>query len=360
MRVDHFDYRLPSERIARHPTEARDGARLLVVQPDHLRHEWVSALPDLVSDGSLVVVNDTRVRKARLFGTRQPGGGKVELFMLGPAAKASGRRWQALGRANKPLRPGTRVEVAGVEIEILAAGANGVLEVLLKHESEVEELLERAGQVPIPPYLERDAEPEDVDRYQTVYADVRGSAAAPTAGLHFTEELVQRLSVKNRRFAKLTLEVGLGTFRAVTVDDLDHHPMHAERYFVSSELAEEVRATRARGAKVVAIGTSVVRALESAADPDRPGEVIPMRAETKLLIQPGYQFRVVDALFTNFHQPRSTLLALVSAFAGHDRILRAYREAMERNYRFLSYGDAMWIPECAAAGDRLGSKRTYR
>jgi len=352
VKTELFDYPLPDEAIARYPTRDRDGARMLIVERDRLVHSWVRSLPALVPPGALVVVNETRVRKARLFGARQPGGGKVELFLLGPASGLASRRWRALGRANKPLRPGTRVDVGGVLFEVVSVAGDGIIEVDVEQE-DVESLIERVGHVPIPPYLGRDDEPSDAERYQTVYARAGGSVAAPTAGLHLTDESIAELCTQGRRFGRLVLEVGLGTFRPVTAGDLDDHAMHAERYSVSEELVREVREARARGAKVIAIGTTVVRALESAADPERLGEVRPVRAEeTRLLIQPGYRFRVVDALLTNFHQPRSTLLALVAAFVGRDRMLSAYEEAMRRGYRFLSYGDAMWIPERAGGAEQ--------
>jgi S-adenosylmethionine:tRNA ribosyltransferase-isomerase len=198
--------------------------------------------------------------------------------------------------------------------------------------------------VPIPPYLGRLDEPEDAARYQTVFARAVGSVAAPTAGLHLSEPLIERLRARGLTLSRLTLEIGLGTFRPVEADDLDQHPMHSETLEITEELAAEVAGARRRGAPVVAIGTTVVRALEATADPERPGEVRPFRGETRLLIQPGYSFRVVDALLTNFHQPKSTLLALVGAFAGLPRVLEAYAVAVSEGYRFLSYGDAMWLP----------------
>jgi S-adenosylmethionine:tRNA ribosyltransferase-isomerase len=227
-------------------------------------------------------------------------------------------------------------------IEVVQHTEGGVLEVLVDAPAGVEAELERSGHVPIPPYLDRADAPLDRERYQTVYARRTSSVAAPTAGLHLTDQLLARLRARGARVTSLELSVGLGTFRPVTVDDLDRHPMHAERYEIPEEVADEVERARERRAPVVAIGTTVVRALESAAGPD--GRIRSGAAETRLLIQPGYRFRVVDALLTNFHQPRSTLLALVSAFAGYDRTLAAYREALDRGYRFLSYGDAMWIP----------------
>jgi S-adenosylmethionine:tRNA ribosyltransferase-isomerase len=351
LKAELFDYDLPDELIARHPAETRDGARLLVVNGAELEHRAVRELPELVPRGALVVVNDTRVRRARVFGKRRPGGGQVELFLLERAKSHAGdrrERWRALGRANKPLRRGTVVDAGELEVEILASAPDGVLDIAVRAEEAVEQALERLGRVPIPPYLGRSDEPADRERYQTVYADRTASVAAPTAGLHLSHDLLVRLAAEERCVGRLTLEVGLGTFRPVTVEDLDDHPMHAERVTVSEELTRQIRAARARHAPVVAIGTTVVRALESAADPEQPGEVRPFHGETRLLIQPGYRFRVVDALFTNFHQPRSTLLALVSAFAGHERVLSAYAEAVRGRYRFLSYGDAMWLPACAA------------
>jgi S-adenosylmethionine:tRNA ribosyltransferase-isomerase len=222
----------------------------------------------------------------------------------------------------------------------------GVLEVAVSVESNesVEAVLERSGHVPIPPYLDRGDVPEDATRYQTIYAERIGSVAAPTAGLHLTEALLARLEARGVRTARLELSVGLGTFRPVIVDDLDQHTMHVERYVVPRSVADAVADARRRSAPVVAVGTTVVRALESAADESRPGEVRVRDSETRLLIQPGYRFRVVDALLTNFHQPRSTLLALVSAFAGYERTIAAYRHALSSGYRFLSYGDALWIP----------------
>jgi S-adenosylmethionine:tRNA ribosyltransferase-isomerase len=201
--------------------------------------------------------------------------------------------------------------------------------------------------VPLPPYLKREDEPADAERYQTVFAERMGSAAAPTAGLHLTEAALGRIAERGIALATLTLDVGIGTFRPVAVDDIDRHPMHAESFAVSEALVEAVALARAQGRPVVAVGTTVVRALESAADPERPGAICATSGETRLLVQPGYAFRVVDALLTNFHQPKSTLLALVAAFAGREAVLRAYEIALESGYRFLSYGDAMWLPRRA-------------
>ncbi len=351
MRTELFDYDLPEDRIARHPAERRDGARLLVVHPDSLEHRKVVEFAELVPEGSLLVVNDTRVRRARIFGLRHGSGGRIELFFLQPLPNAETRpgseRWAALGRASKPLRPGTRIDAGELVAEVSNRDEAGILTLDVWAPGGVEAWLERNGHVPIPPYLGRLDEPEDVERYQTVYARRTGSVAAPTAGLHLTPEAFARLEARGVELGRVELEVGLGTFRPVEAEDLDQHPMHSERFAVSPELAERIAKARARGGRVVAVGTTVVRALESVADPERDGLVRAGAGETRLLIQPGYRFRVVDSLLTNFHQPRSTLLALVSAFTGIERARAAYAAALAASYRFLSYGDAMWIPRRA-------------
>lgn len=346
MKTALFDYALPEHLIAVRPLPERDAARLLVIGDAGLEHRAVKDFAELVPEGALVVLNDTRVRHARVLARRRGSGGKVELLLLKPLGTEAGReRWQALGRANKPLRVGTALEADGLDARIEANGE--LLEVSFTVEGGVEAWLARSGHVPIPPYLGRLDEPADRERYQTVFADKLGSVAAPTAGLHLTDMALGRLRERGVEIATVTLSIGLGTFRPVEADDLDRHPMHSEEIHVSEALAARIAAARERGAKVVAVGTTVVRALESAADPARPGEVRPFSGSTELLIQPGYSFRVVDALLTNFHQPKSTLLALVSAFAGHGRVLEAYAVAVREGYRFLSYGDAMWLPRRA-------------
>jgi S-adenosylmethionine:tRNA ribosyltransferase-isomerase len=322
----------------------------LVVSGHERQHRAVSDFAELVPERALLVMNDTRVRRARLLGSRRPAGGKVELLLLeARGALADGRElWRAVGRASKPLRPGTILDFPELEIEVRAkAKEDGLLDVAIRAAVSVEQVLERSGRVPIPPYMGRDDDEEDVQRYQTLYARRTASVAAPTAGLHLSERLFERLAARGVQVARLELEVGLGTFKPVTADDLDHHPMHEERFAVSVELRDAIGAARARRAPVIAIGTTVVRALESAADPERYGEIRAQAGTTRLLIQPGYRFRVVDALLTNFHQPRSTLLALVSAFAGYNATRAAYEDALASGYRFLSYGDAMWLPERA-------------
>ena len=348
MKTADLNYELPEALIAAHPAERRDGARLLVLDSDTLRDGWVDELAQLIPEGALVVVNDTRVRRARIFGSRQGSGGRIELLFIRRLAIDEGgrERWEAIGRASKPLRVGTRIEWDEVRIEVLEKSTDATLLVAVDPRgADFEQILDQRGHLPLPPYMRRPDEGSDLERYQTVYAKRTASAAAPTAGLHLTPQLFERLRQRGVELARLELEIGLGTFRSVTVEDLDDHPMHAETFAVDVELARAVRAARERKAPIVAVGTTVVRALESAADPDCPGQVRVTHGETRLLIQPGYQFQVVDALLTNFHVPESTLLALVSAFAGYDAVMAAYRHAVAAGYRFLSYGDAMWIPK---------------
>lgn len=349
MKTQLLDYPLPESQIAVRPPAERDGGRLLVVAEQGFEHRTVKDFAELVPAGALIVLNDSRVRRARVQGKRRPGGGRVEFLLLEARGRhADGREsWSAIARANKPLGAGARATTGALEIEVLARGEGGLLDVAIAAAEPVEAVLEREGHVPIPPYLGRDDEASDRERYQTVYARRTGSVAAPTAGLHLTAPALARLDARGVAVGRLELEVGLGTFRPVVADDLDQHDMHAERFAVSAELAQQIADARQRGAPVVAVGTTVVRALESAVDPERLGQVRVVSESTRLLIQPGYRFRVVDALLTNFHQPKSTLLALVSAFTGYERTVAAYRAALDSGYRFLSYGDAMWIPRRA-------------
>ncbi len=320
----------------------------MILEGEALRDGRVDELAELIPEGALLVVNDTRVRRARIFGSRQGSGGRIELlFTRRLSLDADGReRWEAIGRASKPLRVGTRVDWDEIRIEVLEKSAEATLLVAVDARGvDFEQILAQRGHLPLPPYMRRADEDIDLERYQTVYARRTASAAAPTAGLHLTPQLFERLRERQVEIARLELEIGLATFRSVTVADLDDHPMHAETIALGPELVQAVRAARERNRPIVAVGTTVVRALESAADPDRPGEVRVTQGETRLLIQPGYRFQVVDALLTNFHVPQSTLLALVSAFAGYDAVMSAYRHAVLARYRFLSYGDAMWIPK---------------
>jgi S-adenosylmethionine:tRNA ribosyltransferase-isomerase len=344
MRVDLLDYPLPEAAIAQRPTQHRDGARLLVVGERAVSDRRIVDWPALVPDSALVVLKDTPVRRSRLRFEKDTGG-KVELLVLDVRPGEAGSEvWTALGHSNRPLKLGRELELGPLRLTLIARGPAGEFILSARGHGDSEAFFERHGLVPLPPYIRRAAGDEDVERYQTVFAEQLGSAAAPTAGLHLTPEMLAALRARGVEVAFTTLHVGAGTFLPVRTDDLDEHPMHAERYTVSAALGDAVARARARGGPVVAVGTTVVRALESAANPDAPGLVQPRSELTRLLIQPGYRFRVVDALLTNFHAPRSTLLALVSAFAGRLRLAAAYARALERGYRFLSYGDAMWLP----------------
>jgi len=356
VRTDLFDYDLPEELIADSPPESRDGGRMCVVREAELVHALVRDFPEELGPSDLLVLNETKVRPARLFCERErPSGGESTTKVESPGAKvellflertgttpAGTELWTALGRANRPLRRGDRLRAGEMRLAIAGRGDAGLLEV--DADGDVEALLRQVGQLPIPPYMRRAADARDTARYQTVFAKHLGSAAAPTAGLHLTTDMLERIRERGVQVEHLTLHVGIGTFRPVVTDDLDDHAMHAEAFEVPPALATAIRRTRERGGRVVAVGTTVVRALEAAADPDAPGLVRPIEGRTELLIQPGYAFRAVDALLTNFHMPKSTLLALVSAFVGRERLFQAYRAAVEARYRFLSYGDAMWIP----------------
>lgn len=351
METSLFDYELPDDRIAQRPLLDRAASRMLVVERSGVRHTAFRDFPELVREHSLLVLNDTRVHRARLVGARRGSGGRVELLLLKRCGEpGEEENWVALGRANRRLDPGAIVDAGAMSAEVASRSEDGLFRIVVKAPGGVERALEREGHVPLPPYIKRPDEPHDVERYQTVFSKRIGSSAAPTAGLHFTSEILERLRARGVEIHFVTLHVGLGTFRPVACNDLDDHPMHVEEYDVTDELAERVRAAREAGRSVVAVGTTVVRALESARDPGNPGLVRAAHGETNLLIQPGYRFGPVDALLTNFHMPRSTLIALVSAFAGRDRTLSAYRAAVDAGYRFLSYGDVMWIPERLEAG----------
>lgn len=348
MRVSRFAYDLPPELVAQEPAPERGGARLMLAPTaGPITHARIEAFAEAVPAGALVVVNDTKVMRARIVGAKEGTGGRAEVFLvrrLVDDAGGPGQRWAAMAKASKALRSGTRIRKGPLTMTIEGRTDDGLFVVRLEAEADdLDAVVHDAGQMPLPPYIKRDPRPEDEDRYQTIFARAVGAVAAPTAGLHLTPALVARLEARGCTIAKTTLHVGLGTFQPVVVDDLDDHPMHSERYEVSSAVADAIAAARTRGAPVVAVGTTVVRALESARDPAHDGFVRASTGDTRLLIQPGYRFGVVDRLLTNFHLPESTLLALVCAFAGTDRILAAYAEAVRERYRFFSYGDAMFI-----------------
>lgn len=342
MKVSDFDYELPPDRIAQVPAVPRDAARLLAhdVGADRSEHARVRELDRFLGPGDLLVVNDTRVRRARLCGRRATGGA-VQVLLLEPLGEG---RWRALARPAGKLRAGELLELEGGRLTARACergpGGEWILE--LADEGRIEQV----GRMPLPPYIRRppgDDPLRELDReaYQTVFARELGAVAAPTAGLHFTRELLERLEQAGAERARVTLHVGLGTFRPVGVEDTDEHEMHAEAYELPEETVAAVARCRERGGRVVAVGTTTVRVLETCAQGD--GRVRAGSGETRLFLEPGARFRVVDALMTNFHLPRSTLLMLVAAFAGRERILRLYAEAIERGYRFYSYGDAMLL-----------------
>lgn len=339
-----FEYELPEELIARHPSARRDASRLLVLDRSagEFRDLRFRDLVGLVPPGDALVLNDTRVFPARLRG-RKPTGASVEVLLLRPEDDApDGRTWRALVRPGGKLKPGRRVVVApGFEVAILDSTDDGGRVVRLEGEGDPLELVERHGEVPLPPYLGREAEPEDRERYQTVYAEHTGSVAAPTAGLHFTRQLLGALEAGGVEIVRITLHVGIGTFRPVDAERPEEHELHAERYRVERRAAATLNRVRERGGAVWAVGTTATRTLETVVD--GAGHFAPGEGETELFIHPPYRFRAVDHLVTNFHLPRSSLLMLVSALAGRERVLAAYRHAVEGGYRFYSYGDAMVV-----------------
>ncbi len=336
MRTDDLRFDLPPELIASTPLPERDASRLLVLRRDAatVTDDMVRSLPALLPEGALLVVNDTRVIPARLRGVK-PSGGRVE-FLLVRAKDDEGRRWEALGRSSKPMRDGAVLSI-GEGLSVRVVGRDGMMFDVELLADDPRAALELHGEMPLPPYMHRPARESDRERYQTVYADRPGAVAAPTAGLHLTAALFEAMERRGIGRVAVTLHVGPGTFAPVMVDDLDEHPMHAEWYEVSEATAATVRAAKRDGRPVVAVGTTVVRTLESW------GLDGALTGETRLLIQPGYRFRVIDALVTNFHLPRSTLLALAMAFGGTELVRRAYERAVAERYRFFSYGDAMLI-----------------
>ena len=343
LRLADFDFALPEDLIAQHPLARRSASRLLVASQGGLDDRRIDELPSLLRAGDLLVFNDTRVIKARLFG-RKPSGGRIEALVEridGP------RRARVQLRASHSPQAGSQV-IFGDDDPVAATVVGRDRDFfVLDFDDDVETVLERHGRLPLPPYIEHRPDEADAERYQTVWARAPGAVAAPTAGLHFDLPLLDALRSGGIATATLTLHVGAGTFVPVRVDDLSQHVMHEERYTIARSLIEAVDATRVRGGRVVAVGTTSLRALESCAGDD--GRLREGEAGTRLFVTPGYRFRVVDRLLTNFHLPQSTLLMLVSAFAGIERIRAAYRHAIEARYRFFSYGDAMLIEPSAAA-----------
>ena len=338
MKLSDFMYDLPEERIAQTPVEPRDHSRLMVLHRDAnaIEHRHFYDIIDYLNPGDVLVVNETKVIPARLYGTRA-GGGVCEVLLL---KQLGPKRWETLVRPGKKLKPGAEVTFGGGRLtaKMIETTEIGGRIVDFTCEGSFEAALDELGEMPLPPYIhERLA---DRGRYQTVYAKQQGSAAAPTAGLHFTPELMARIREKGVEIVPVLLHVGLGTFRPVRVENIEDHHMHTEYFEVTPEAAERVNAARARGGRIVAVGTTSVRTLESAA---RNGQLVPMRGDTDIFIKPGYRFQLVDALVTNFHLPGSTLIMLVSALYDREHILAAYEEAVREEYRFFSFGDAMLI-----------------
>jgi S-adenosylmethionine:tRNA ribosyltransferase-isomerase len=369
MLVADFDFDLPKDLIAQAPPEVRGQSRLLVVNraddPGQVTHQMMSDLPSWLRAGDLLVVNDTKVFPARLLGRRTPSGGAVECMLLERAGgDDDAPLWNALMHPGQKLKVGGRFTCGrthgqeeesatrGAEIgppylegEIVGRGSFGHRTVRLWSEdgADVDGVIDEIGHLPLPPYIHRPDSPEDAKRYQTVFARARGSVAAPTAGLHFTPELFQKLDAHGVERTAITLHVGYGTFKPVRAEVVEEHVVDAERFEISADTAARIDKARAEGRRVIAVGTTTTRALESASAGSETGIIRPGPGVASLFIHPGYEFRVVDALVTNFHLPRSSLLMLVAAFAGRDRVLAAYREAVAAAYRFYSYGDAMLI-----------------
>jgi S-adenosylmethionine:tRNA ribosyltransferase-isomerase len=344
MHISEFDYELPEELIAQRPLARRDAARMLVLEraATNWRDSQFAEFPSFVRPGDIVVVNNTRVFPARLIGRREPSGGRVELFLV---RELEPMVWEALARPARRLQLGERVSFGGgrLEAQVVEILPDGRRAVRFACGSSFEELIEELGRTPLPPYIRREGggPDEDRERYQTVYARERGAIAAPTAGLHFTPRVMEELKARGAHTIEVTLHVGYGTFEPVRVEDLGEHAVSPEQYEIAPEAAEVINEARANGRRVFAIGTTTTRALESSAD--ERGRVQPGARTARLTITPGYRFRAVDALLTNFHLPRSSLLVLVAAFAGRDLALSAYAHAVQARYRFYSYGDCMLI-----------------
>jgi S-adenosylmethionine:tRNA ribosyltransferase-isomerase len=364
MDVREFDFTLPPELIAQQPSPERGGARLLVLDRAGglLRHTFISALPNLLLPGDLVVVNNTRVFPARLLGRRVPSGGVVECLLIARVQAGSGsdqaadsrtggadseENWEALTHPGQKLKPGARVVFEGpvvLHAEILERRPFGRRLVRLRTEdgTPIERAVDRIGHVPLPPYIRRGDERADRERYQTVFAARRGSVAAPTAGLHFSEPLMRALGEREIEIAEITLHVGYGTFQPVRVERVEDHRLEREQYSIDRAAADAINRARDGGRRVIAVGTTTTRTLEAVARAN-DGRIVEGAGATDLFIFPGFRFQLIQGLLTNFHLPRSSLLMLVSAFAGRDRVLTAYREAIAGRYRFYSYGDAMLI-----------------
>jgi len=340
MKLKDFWYELPEHLIAQNPAEKRDMSRLLVLNREKhsMEHRVFRDLPLYLEAGDCLVINNTRVIPARLLGEKEGTGGSIEFVLLKRIEKDV---WEVILRPGRRAKPGARFTFGNgiLKAEILKIAEEGNRIVRFYYDGVFEEILDKVGIIPLPPYIH--ANLEDKERYQTVYSKINGSAAAPTAGLHFTEELFEILEQKGVKVAEVTLHVGLGTFRPVKTQNIEEHHMHKEFFTIGEEACSLINETKEKGRRIVAVGTTSVRVLETVADEN--GRVSPTQGETDIFIYPGYRFKIVDALITNFHLPESTLIMLVSAFAGRDFIMEAYREAIAWEYRFFSFGDAMLI-----------------
>ncbi|MBB6633947.1 tRNA preQ1(34) S-adenosylmethionine ribosyltransferase-isomerase QueA [Cohnella thailandensis] len=348
MNVSDFDFELPERLIAQTPLADRTSSRLIVLHKNtgETEHRSFTDMKQYLKAGDTLVLNDTRVLPARLYGVKADTGAKVELLLL---KRLEGDAWEVLVRPGKKIRVGSVLNFGSDEATgeplltavVEAEGDMGARHIRFRYKGIFNELLDKLGTMPLPPYIKERL--EDRERYQTVYAKHEGSAAAPTAGLHFTEAFLQELEEAGVRLCRITLHVGLGTFRPVSVENIDENEMHSEWYSVSAESAELLNRTKAEGGRIVAVGTTSARTLETIGQRFEGGPVSESSGWTDIFIYPGYDFRMVDALLTNFHLPKSTLVMLVSALAGREAVLNAYREAVEREYRFFSFGDAMFI-----------------
>ncbi|MBA3660819.1 MAG: tRNA preQ1(34) S-adenosylmethionine ribosyltransferase-isomerase QueA [Gammaproteobacteria bacterium] len=337
MQLSDFHFDLPKHLIAKYPLPQRSQSRLMVLKEQSIQHQHFVAMLDLVNEGDLIVFNNTKVIPARLFGKKVTGG-KVEILV---ERILDDQCFTAQVRSSKPTRLGDRLLFdQGVTFRILDKKEQFYTLKYEARDKNIFSIIDALGEIPLPPYMERRPDENDLERYQTVYAADKGSIAAPTAGLHFDEALLAKLRQKNIRLGMLTLHIGAGTFLPVRVEDVTSHRMHAEYVMVSEELCEAIRDTKRKGKRVIAVGTTAMRALEAAS---ATGSIKPYHQDTTIFIYPGYEFQCVDALITNLHLPSSTLLMLVCAFAGYDYVMQAYREAVLQEYRFYSYGDAMWV-----------------
>ncbi len=340
MTTKDFYYDLPPELIAQTPLTDRTASRLLVVnkKTGKLAHKHFYDIVDYLNPGDCLVMNNTRVIPARLYGSKEKSGGKIEFLLL---KRIGIDTWEVILKPGKKAKPGSRFEFGGglLHAEVLSVAEDGKRIVKFEYDGIWEELLDKLGEMPLPPYIKEKL--TDKERYQTVYSKIEGSAAAPTAGLHFTKELLEKIKAKGVKLAYLTLHVGLGTFRPVSAERIEDHIMHTEYYEISAETAEIINSCRKNGGRIIAVGTTSVRTLETVADD--AGKVKAASGETNIFIYPGYKFKIVDCIITNFHLPESTLMMLVSAFAGKENIFNAYETAVKEKYRFFSFGDAMYL-----------------